>query len=89
MSKCSRREPLLKRGMRHRHQERVLDEHFPYVQAECQLERRLRDARLRAGPALGHRPSAERAGLLRRPRRTKPLRLAEHAPASTEGYTRK
>ena len=30
-------------------------------------------ARLRAGPALGARPGAERAGLLRRPRRAEPL----------------
>ena len=32
-----------------------------------------RPARLRAGPALGARPGAERAGLLRRPRRAEPL----------------
>ena len=42
---------------------------------ECRHEhnRHIRTAGLRAGPALGARPRAQRAGLLRRPRRAEPV----------------
>ena len=51
----------------------------PSTRRRCRHERtrndhrHIRAARLRAGPAVGARPRAQRAGLLRRPRRAEPL----------------